>query len=72
MRTRRPGSAEPRVNAAHAFSADLNSLVRVSRQVLRVPKAVASQTGIIVYCLSKDSACQQLDSHGYGTRCVTP
>ncbi|KAI4473128.1 hypothetical protein M0804_015252 [Polistes exclamans] len=46
----------------------LDSLVRVSRRVLRVPKAVASQTGIIVYCPSKDSACQQLASHGYGTR----
>ncbi|KAI4472874.1 hypothetical protein M0802_016448 [Mischocyttarus mexicanus] len=50
----------------------LDSLVRVSRRVLRVPKAVASQTGIIVYCPSKDSVCKQLASYGYGTGSVTP
>ncbi|KAI4485657.1 hypothetical protein M0802_012627 [Mischocyttarus mexicanus] len=43
------------------------SLVHVSRRVLRLPKAVASKTGIIVYFPSKDSACKRLVSYWYST-----
>ncbi|CAK9834507.1 hypothetical protein ANTRET_LOCUS11025 [Anthophora retusa] len=50
----------------------LDSLVRVSRRVLRVPKAIASPTGNSNFGQSKDTACQQLNRPGDGTRSVPP
>ncbi|KAG7197094.1 hypothetical protein KM043_012390 [Ampulex compressa] len=49
----------------------LDSLVRVSRRVLRVPKAVTSPTGIMQIGLSEDTARQQLTRLGDGasSRC---
>lgn len=48
----------------------LDSLVRVSRRVLRVPKAVASLTGNSKLGQSEDTACKQLTRLGVGARSV--